>query len=887
MKVSRLLVFVLGSSLLAVTGCRGKDRASPGDSEDGEVATDVSDTRIDGRDGGGGPSDGGETSGDTGETGEIDGSSDLQVRNVRLESSSGDADGDLSLSFDTGGGVLTAVTDWQVDGESIAGHLLPFDRLASQTSPDYAEKSRDCSAPDESATPGPEGGRVGRAHVFDGTDDELVCPSGVDFGRPFGFEMWVRPSGTAQQSANAGVAAAVDDRQEWSWQLRYGSPDGGHLGVKFHPEQGEPLWLSAGQAMEGGRWHHLAVTHDGSTVRMYLDGTEVDSAAASRLVAVDQLTIGQDGWDQYFAGRLDGARVYRRALSADQIRAFYRAGRQGREGRTLVAAELRPGETWRACVTPSAEAGDGETVCSNRVELPPSETGPPDDASDVTKLGIRGDGSDETDAIQALLDKADPGDAFYFPATDAFYGIGKPGLTLNKPVRLYGDGWETGGAGRHRDSVGTFSTSVLRNVDAGSWSGVMVNIETDDVLIDGLRFSGESYVGNAMSDGRLVRVLGADATSGDRYQNITIRNSWLEGAERVLWFERVEDFIVDNTHVQEGVYSLIFIKLSKRGMIRRTNYWDSGDPPVGGRAWSGGNNPTGDGYGLVVTTPRDQPDRSEDMLLYDNWGRDIALWFADHNHGCDQYLSFNNLVETSRYAFSGSSFNTADYGQIYNQWYLNNTALDTRLESSLDLSPTGFAFTAGHYLDGFYTIGNIARRTDGKTHRSATFRAKGRYGGLGGVYTWNEIHGPAETPHLKAINNPTMVAAHNTIDGDPMQVSGSYDDTASQYAAPQPPTDLQAAPTAEGVELTWRYPESETHDSFYVEWSADGSSSWQRVAFTPPNNGIFDFDAPTNPHWEPYDPLRWVDRDHRDGFYRIRANNGDKTSDWSDVAEVE
>lgn len=70
-------------------------------------------------------------------------------------------------------------------------------------------------------------------------------------------------------------------------------------------------------------WSQLAVTYDGSTLRLYVNGTEVSSRAASGLLTSSSgatLRIGGNAvWGRYFRGRIDEVRIYDRALSAGEV----------------------------------------------------------------------------------------------------------------------------------------------------------------------------------------------------------------------------------------------------------------------------------------------------------------------------------------------------------------------------------------------------------------------------------------------------------------------------------------------------------------------------------------------------------------------------------------
>ena len=69
-------------------------------------------------------------------------------------------------------------------------------------------------------------------------------------------------------------------------------------------------------------WSYLAVTYDGSAVRLYVNGSLVSSTPKTGALATstNQLQIGGDSlYGQYFSGLIDEVRIYNVALSAGQI----------------------------------------------------------------------------------------------------------------------------------------------------------------------------------------------------------------------------------------------------------------------------------------------------------------------------------------------------------------------------------------------------------------------------------------------------------------------------------------------------------------------------------------------------------------------------------------
>ncbi len=95
-------------------------------------------------------------------------------------------------------------------------------------------------------------------------------------------------------------------------------------------------------------WAHIAATYDGTTLRMYVDGSQVASAARTGVIktSTNALTLGGDPfYGQYFRGTIDEVRIYNRALSAAEVQTDMntRLDRGGSPGRrpSALAHRLR------------------------------------------------------------------------------------------------------------------------------------------------------------------------------------------------------------------------------------------------------------------------------------------------------------------------------------------------------------------------------------------------------------------------------------------------------------------------------------------------------------------------------------------------------------------
>ena len=129
------------------------------------------------------------------------------------------------------------------------------------------------------------------------------------------------------------------------------------------------------------------------------------------------------------------------------------------------------------------------------------------------------------------------------------------------------------------------------------------------------------------------------------------------------------------------------------------------------------------------------------------------------------------------------------------------------------------------------------------------------------------------------------VVAHNDFSGWGISYEGDYV-APPPSTTPVTPGGLEVVRSGNRATLRWNYSQIDAHDSFYIEKRVAGGS-WERLAFRPPNDPMWTFDAPTNPSWVPFDPLRYDTAGLQSGVtyeFRLRANNGETFSSWSNTA---
>jgi hypothetical protein len=169
------------------------------------------------------------------------------------------------------------------------------------------------------------GGRFGGALSFDGVNDWVTVAdaNALDLTTGMTLEAWVYPTASGGGSWRN---VLIKERASSEVYNLYSNMPGNipTVYVVRAAQPGTPLNASGTSAVPLNTWTHLAATHDGTTLRLYVNGVQVGTRAVSGalLTSTGALRIGGNSlWGEFFQGRIDEIRIYNRALSAAQIQA--------------------------------------------------------------------------------------------------------------------------------------------------------------------------------------------------------------------------------------------------------------------------------------------------------------------------------------------------------------------------------------------------------------------------------------------------------------------------------------------------------------------------------------------------------------------------------------
>ncbi|WBO84439.1 beta strand repeat-containing protein [Hymenobacter yonginensis] len=166
----------------------------------------------------------------------------------------------------------------------------------------------------------------GNALAFDGTNDVVSIPSApaLNLTTAFTIEAWINPVGTGNATQN--VVCKSSQAQNTGYIFPRTDDTWASVRLWLHRGGGWSQYTIPYGPSKLGRWHHLAATYDGTTVRLYLDGEEVPNVATGSIQSgavttnTNPLTLGsQPGYTEFYRGKLDEVRVYNAVRTAAQI----------------------------------------------------------------------------------------------------------------------------------------------------------------------------------------------------------------------------------------------------------------------------------------------------------------------------------------------------------------------------------------------------------------------------------------------------------------------------------------------------------------------------------------------------------------------------------------
>jgi len=154
---------------------------------------------------------------------------------------------------------------------------------------------------------------------FDGVDNYTLVGDKLNLGGSFTASSWVKPEGSNALNTDKTIVAKND----------------GTVGYKFYLTNSNNVCFAVGNlpaniitsntVIPDNIWHHVAVSYDGTTAYLYIDGVLDNSKALANPTpngsefAIGAIYIDKSNVQDYFKGDIDEIRVWDNALTLDQL----------------------------------------------------------------------------------------------------------------------------------------------------------------------------------------------------------------------------------------------------------------------------------------------------------------------------------------------------------------------------------------------------------------------------------------------------------------------------------------------------------------------------------------------------------------------------------------
>ena len=241
------------------------------------------------------------------------------------------SDDTTAMSYDASGLTENTVYYWRIDSND-SGTVTTGDLWSFTTGYDLAGQWQFENNYNDSSAYGNDGTAYGDATIVndgsrgyvlscDGVGDWVEIPneSAFDVSRVT-LMAWVK-------TTDSGIFRTIANKGQVGWRVT--KSQYGKAWTSIALNDGSNTQVGGGTLLNDGVWHHVAISYDGVSRRIYVDGGQDGSSSNSTATLYtnnNSLLIGDNGvWyaNQCWNGYIDDVRVYNIALDASEILNIY------------------------------------------------------------------------------------------------------------------------------------------------------------------------------------------------------------------------------------------------------------------------------------------------------------------------------------------------------------------------------------------------------------------------------------------------------------------------------------------------------------------------------------------------------------------------------------
>lgn len=177
-------------------------------------------------------------------------------------------------------------------------------------------------------------GKISSAYSFDGTDDYVSAPNSTSLniqGNTISLSAWIKPSEIKTQMIVTKIKeVGTHTSPYFQYNLQLYGPST-NLYPRFCLSINGTIYYAAKSTLNLtlNQWYHVVGTYDGTNMRLYLNGSQVDTTSISGNITAysTPVYLGVNGaLGEAFKGAIDEVGIWNRTLTASEVTQLYNAG---------------------------------------------------------------------------------------------------------------------------------------------------------------------------------------------------------------------------------------------------------------------------------------------------------------------------------------------------------------------------------------------------------------------------------------------------------------------------------------------------------------------------------------------------------------------------------